>query len=158
MEALKHELGMDIVHVPYRGSPAALNDLLAGHVQLALFPVNSALAHIKSGALTVLAVSSKDRAFLGLKAPSFADLGLKKFENDIEIYFLLSAPAKLPSEITQRLNREIAVMLDTPEQRDQFLAMSVVPERSTPEEISARVAADVAHWKSFVAAHKIPVQ
>jgi tripartite-type tricarboxylate transporter receptor subunit TctC len=157
MEALKHQLGMDIVHVPYRGSPAALNDLLAGHVQLALFPVNAALAHMRSGALTVLAVSSKDRAFLGLKDPSFEELGLKKFESDIEIYFLLSAPAKLPAEIVQRLNREIAVMLDTPEQRDQFLAMSVVPERSTPEEISAQVAADVTRWKDFIAAHKISV-
>jgi tripartite-type tricarboxylate transporter receptor subunit TctC len=158
MEALKDELRMDIVHVPYRGSPAALNDLLAGHVQLALFPVNSALAYIKSGALTVLAISSKDRAFLGLKAPSFEELGLKKFESDIEIYFLLSAPAKLPAEITQRLNREVAVMLDTPELRNQFLAMSVVPERSTPEEISAQVAADVTRWKGFIATHKISVQ
>ena len=46
-------------------------------------------------------------------------------------------------------------MLDTPEQRDRFLAMSVVPERSTPEAISAQVAADVTRWKSFLAAHKI---
>jgi tripartite-type tricarboxylate transporter receptor subunit TctC len=158
MEALKDELGMDIVHVPYRGSPAALNDLLAGHVQLALFPVNSALEYIKSGALTVLAVSSKDRAFLGLKAPSFEELGLKKFESDIEIYFMLSAPAKLPSEVVQRLNREIASMLETPEERDQFLAMSVIPERSTAEEITGQVAADVTRWKSFVTTHKIPVQ
>jgi tripartite-type tricarboxylate transporter receptor subunit TctC len=158
MEALKDELGMDIVHVPYRGSPAALNDLLAGHVQLALFPVNSALQYIKSGALTVLAVSSKDRDFLGLKAPSFAELGLKKFESDIEIYFMLSAPAKLPSEIVQRLNREIATMLETPEERSQFLAMSVIPERSSAEEITAQVAADVPRWKNFIATHKIPVQ
>jgi tripartite-type tricarboxylate transporter receptor subunit TctC len=158
MEALKDELRMDLVHVPYRGSPAALNDLLAGHVHLALFPVNAALAYIKSGALTVLAISSKDRAFLGLKAPSFEELGLKKFESDIEIYFLLSAPAKLPAAITQRLNREVAAILDTPDLRNQFLAMSVVPERSTAEEISAQVAADVTRWKGFIAAHKISVQ
>ena len=158
MEVLKHQLGMDIVHVPYRGSPAALNDLLAGHVQLALFPANSSLAYIKSGALTALAVSTKDRTLLGLKAPSFAELGLKTFESDIEIYFLLSAPAKLPAEIAQRLNREIAVMLDTPEQRDQFLAMSVIPERSTAQEITAQVAADVTRWKNFIAAHNISVQ
>jgi tripartite-type tricarboxylate transporter receptor subunit TctC len=158
MEALKHQLGMDLVHVPYRGSPAALNDLLAGHVHLALFPVNSSLEYIKSGALTVLAVSAKDRAFLGLKVPSFEDLGLKKFESDVEIYFLLSAPAKLPPEIAQRLNREIATMLDTPEQRNQFLAMSVIPERSTAQEISAQVATDVTRWKDFIATHKIPVE
>jgi tripartite-type tricarboxylate transporter receptor subunit TctC len=158
MEALKHQLGMDIVHVPYRGSPAALNDLLAGHVQLALFPVNSALEYIKSGALTMLAVSAKDRAFLGLKAPSFEELGLKKFESDIEIYFLLSAPAKLRSEIVQRLNREIAIMLDTPEERNQFLAMSVIPEGSTAEEITAQVAADVTRWKSFIATYNIPME
>ncbi|MDQ1450789.1 MAG: hypothetical protein QOK38_655 [Acidobacteriaceae bacterium] len=138
MEALKDQFGLDIVHVPYRGSPAALNDLLAGHVHMALFPVNSSLAQIRSGDLTVLAVSAKDRALFGLKAPSFEELGLKKFESDIEIYFLLSAPAKLPPEIAQRLNREIGIMLDTPEQRDRFLAMSVIPERSTPEAISAQ--------------------
>jgi tripartite-type tricarboxylate transporter receptor subunit TctC len=158
MEALKDQLGLNIVHVPYRGSPAALNDLLAGHVHMALFPVNSSLAQIKSGDLTVLAISTKDRALFGLNAPSFAELGLKKLESDIEIYFLLSAPAKLPSEIAQRLNREIGIMLDTPEQRDQFLAMSVIPERSTPEAISAQVAADVTRWKSFLAAHKITAE
>ena len=158
MEALKDQFGLDIVHVPYRGSPAALNDLLAGHVHMALFPVNSSLAQIRSGDLTVLAVSAKDRALFGLKAPSFEELGLKKFESDIEIYFLLSAPAKLPPEIAQRLNREIGIMLDTPEQRDRFLAMSVVPERSTPEAISAQVDADVTRWKSFMAAHKITAE
>ena len=158
MEALKDQFGLDIVHVPYRGSPAALNDLLAGHVHMALFPVNASLPQIKSGDLTVLAISTKDRALFGLKAPSFEELGLKKLESDLEIYFLLSAPAKLPPEITQRWNREIGIMLNTPEQRDRFLAMSVVPERSTPEAISAQVAADVTRWKSFIAAHKITAE
>ena len=158
MEALKDRFGLDIVHVPYRGSPAALNDLVAGHVHMALFPVNASLPQIKSGDLTVLAISAKDRALFDLKAPSFEELGLKQFESDIEIYFLLAAPAKLPSEITQRWNREIAIMLDTPEQRDRLLAMSVIPERSTPEAISAQVAADVTRWKSFIATHKIPTQ
>ena len=158
MEILKDQLGLDIVHVPYRGSPAALNDLLARHVHMALFPVNSSLAQIKSGDLTVLAISTKDRALFGLKAPSFEELGLKKFESDIEIYFLLSAPAKLPPEIAQRLNQEIGIMLDTPEQRDRFLAMSVIPERSTPEAISAQVAADVTRWKSFITTHNIATE
>jgi tripartite-type tricarboxylate transporter receptor subunit TctC len=158
MEALKDQFGLDIVHVPYRGSPAALNDLLAGHVHMGLFPVNASLAQIKSGDLTLLAISTKDRALFGLKASSFEELGLKKLESDLEIYFLLSAPAKLPPEITQRWNREIGIMLDTPEQRDRFLAMSVVPERSTPEGISAQVAADVTRWKSFMAAHKITAE
>ena len=158
MEALKDQFGLDIVHVPYRGSPAALNDLLAGHVHMALFPVNASLAQIKSGDLTVLAISTKDRGLFGLKAPSFEELGLQKFESDMEIYFFLSAPAKLPPEIAQRWNWEIGIMLDTPEQRDRFLAMSVIPERSTPEAISAQIAADVARWKSFLAAHKIPAE
>jgi tripartite-type tricarboxylate transporter receptor subunit TctC len=158
MEALKDQFGLDIVHVPYRGSPAALNDLVAGHVHMALFPVNASLPQIKSGDLTVLAISTKDRALFGLKAPSFEELGLKKFESDIEIYFLLSAPAKLPPEIAQRLNRELGIMLDDPEQRDRFLAMSVIPERSTPEAISALIAADMTRWKSFLAAHKITAE
>ncbi len=158
MEALKDEFGLNIVHVPYRGSPAALNDLLAGHVQMGMFPVNASLSQIKSGALTVLAISAKDRALFEIKAPSFEELGLKKLESDLEIYFLLSAPAKLPPEIVQRLNREIGIMLDMPEERDRFLAMSVIPERSTPEAISAQVAADVTRWKSFLAAHKITAE
>ena len=125
---------------------------------MGLFPVNASLAQIKSGDLTLLAISTKDRALFGLKAPSFEELGLKKLESDLEIYFLLSGPAKLPPEIVQRWNREIGIMLDTPEQRDRFLAMSVVPERSTPEGISAQVAADVTRWKSFMADHKITAE
>jgi tripartite-type tricarboxylate transporter receptor subunit TctC len=158
MEALKDQFGLDIVHVPYRGSPAALNDLMAGHVHMAMFPVNASLAQIKSGDLTVLAISTKDRALFGLKAPSFEELGLKKLESDLEIYFWLAGPAKLPPEIVQRWNREIGIMLDVPEQRDRFLAMSVIPERSTPEAMSAQIAADVTRWKSFMAAHKITAE
>jgi tripartite-type tricarboxylate transporter receptor subunit TctC len=125
---------------------------------MGMFPVNASLAQIKSGDLTTLAISTKDRALFGLKAPSFEELGLKQLESDIEIYFVLSAPAKLPPEIVQRWNREIGIMLDTPEQRDRLLAMSVIPERSTPEAISAQVAADVTRWKRFIAIHKIPTQ
>ena len=96
---------MDIVHIPYRGSPAALNDLLAGHVQLALFPVNVVLPYVKDGKLAVIAVSGKGRSILAPEAPSFDELGLKNL--DIDIYYLVSGPAKLPPDVTAKLNSEI---------------------------------------------------
>jgi tripartite-type tricarboxylate transporter receptor subunit TctC len=154
MELLKQQLGLDIVHVPYRGATGALNDLLGGQVPLAMFPVNVVLPYVKDGKLAVVAVSGKGRSILAPEAPSFDELGLKNL--DIDIYYLISGPAKLPPEITAKLNSEIAGTLN--DVREQLLALGLVAERGTPEAIATLIKSDVARWKELITSARITVE
>ena len=146
MELLKQQLGLDIVHVTYRGATGTLNDLLGGQIPMAMFPVNVVLPHVKEKKLAVLAVSGKGRSTLAPDAPSFDELGLKNL--DIDIYYLISGPAKLPREITTQLNSAIAGAVK--DVATQLLDLGLVAESSTPEAVTALVETDVARWKALV--------
>jgi tripartite-type tricarboxylate transporter receptor subunit TctC len=126
MEMLKQQLKLDIVHIPYKGATGALNDLLAGQVQLAMFPVNVVLPHVKESKLAVVAVSGKGRSLLAPDSQSFDELGLNNL--DLDIYYLISGPAKLPPQIAAQLNSEIAGTLN--DVREPLLALGLVAERS----------------------------
>jgi tripartite-type tricarboxylate transporter receptor subunit TctC len=154
MELFKRQLGLDIVHVPYRGATGALNDLLSGQVPVAMFPVNVVLPHVKDGKLAVIAVSGKGRSVLAPDAQSFDELGLKNL--DLDIYYLISGPANLPPDVTARLNAEIGTTVD--DARDQLLGLGLVAERSTPEAIAELVKSDVTRWKEFIASANITVE
>jgi tripartite-type tricarboxylate transporter receptor subunit TctC len=152
MELFKKELGLDIVHVPYSGATGALNDLLAGHVQLAMFPANVVMRFAKSGQLHVIAVSGNARSQLAPDAPTFEEAGLK--DVDIQLYYFVSAPAHLPSAITLRLNSEIVAILADPEVREHLLNLGLTPKSDSPEALTVLVTQDIARWKAFIpAAH-----
>ena len=149
VELLKQRLGIDILHVPYKGAAQALTDLLGGQVQLAVLPVHTALPHARAGKLTVIAVSGESRSVLAPDSPSFAELGLKNL--DIDLYFWIAGPAGLPREIVQKWNREIASIVSAPEVRETLMKQGMVPAPGSPEEISAQIRADVERWKKFIA-------
>jgi tripartite-type tricarboxylate transporter receptor subunit TctC len=152
MELFKKELGLEIVHVPYSGATGALNDLLAGHVQLAMFPANVVMRFAKNGQLRVIAVSGKARSQLAPDAPTFEEAGLK--DVDIQLYYFVSAPAHLPPAITARLNGEIAAILAEPDMREHLLNLGLAPQSGKPEALQSLVTQDIARWKTFIpAAH-----
>jgi tripartite-type tricarboxylate transporter receptor subunit TctC len=148
MELFKKQFGLNIVHVPYRGSTGAMNDLLAGQVPVAMFPVNVVLPHVKDGKLRVLAVSGKGRSVLAPNTPTFQEAGLTNV--DIPLYYLISGPAKLPAPIVKKLNTEFGAVLNDPDIRKQLLALGLVAQPSTPEAITALVKSETARWKSFL--------
>ncbi len=146
MELLKQQLGLDIVHIPYKGATGALNDLLAGQVPLAMFPVNVVLPYVKEGRLTVIAVSGKGRSILAPDAQTFEELGLKSL--DVDVYYFISGPAKLPQAISERLNAAIGETLKAV--REPILALGLVPEYSTAEALTALIKADTIRWKDLI--------
>lgn len=149
VELLKQRLGIDVLHVPYKGAAGALTDLLGGQVQLAVLPVHTALPHAKAGKLNVIAVSGERRSVLAPDSPSFGELGLKNL--DIDLYFWLAGPAELPRDMVEKWNRELASILALPDVRATFLKQGMVPAHSSPEEIAKQIAGDVARWKKFIA-------
>ena len=156
MELFKKQLGLDIVHVPYSGATGALNDLLAGHVQLAMFPVNVVMRYAKSGQLRVIAVSGKGRSQLAPDSPTFEEAGLNDL--DIGLYYFVSAPANLPPDITATLNAALVAILAEPDVRDHLLKLGLAPQSSTPQAVTSLVRDDVARWKAFIPAAHITAQ
>ena len=148
VELLKQRLGIDILHVPYKGAAQALTDLLGGQVQLAVLPVHTALPHARAGKLTVIAVSGERRSVLAPDSPSFAELGLKNL--DIDLYFWIAGPAGLPPEIVQKWNQELASILSAPEVRETLMKQGMVPAPGSPDEISTQIGGDIERWKKFI--------
>jgi len=148
VELLKQRLGIDILHVPYKGAAQALTDLLGGQVQLAVLPVHTALPHARAGKLTVIAVSGERRSVLAPDSPSFAELGLAHL--DIDLYFWIAGPAGLPPEIVQKWNQEIASILSAPEVRETLMKQGMVPAPGSPDEISAQIRNDIERWSKFI--------
>lgn len=149
MELLKQRLGIDVLHVPYKGAAGALTDLLGGQVQLAVLPVHTALPHFKAGKLAVIAVSGENRSVLAPDLPSFSELGMKNLA--IDLYFWIAGPAGTPREVILRWNQEITSILQLPDVRESLLKQGLVPSPGTPEEIAAQIRGDVDRWKGFIA-------
>jgi tripartite-type tricarboxylate transporter receptor subunit TctC len=156
MELLKQRLNLDIVHVPYTGATGALIDLLAGHVQMGMFPVNVVVPSVKGQALRVLAVSSKGRASLDPGAQSFEELGLNDL--DLDVYYFLSAPANTPQAIVTRLNEAMRGALEEPELRNRFATLGLELSPSSPTEITEQIERDVPRWSKFVTDAGIQVE
>jgi tripartite-type tricarboxylate transporter receptor subunit TctC len=153
VELLKQRLGIELLHVPHKGAAGALTDLLGGQVHLMVLPVHTALPFAKAGKLTVIAVSGEGRSVLAPDSPSFAELGLKNL--DIDLYFWVAAPSGAPARVIDKWNRESAAVLALADVRESLLKQGLVPSPSSPEEIAARIKADVARWKKFVSEAKI---
>ena len=148
-ELLKSMAGIQMNHVPYKGSTPALTDLIGGQVQVMIGNLPPMLPHVKAGKLRALAVTTSKR-YSGLPdVPTIAESGLAGFET--VAWFGLFAPAGTPRDIVQRLNREVNAIIGRPEMRERLLGIGMEPTPGTPEEYGARQAADIAKWKKVVA-------
>jgi tripartite-type tricarboxylate transporter receptor subunit TctC len=153
MEVLAASVGADLVHVPYKGSGAAVTALIAGETDLAVLPAAAVVPHIKAGRLKALAIASAKRSALLSELPTMSELGVSGVTADAWIGFV--APGKTPPAILNRLQREIAQILAEPSVREKLLTQYMEPVGNTPSEFRAVVAADVARWKPVIQKHKI---
>ena len=146
-ELLKYTAKVDMVHVPYRGTGPALQDLLGGQVSMAIDSVVVYQPHIESGTVRAIAVSSAERVPSLPGVPSMAD-DFPGFEGSPINY--LSVRAGTPPEIVQRLSAEVNAVLSSPETRKALLANGVLPKGSTPEQMAAVVKTETAKWKKVI--------
>jgi tripartite-type tricarboxylate transporter receptor subunit TctC len=153
MEVLASSVGADLVHVPYKGSGAAVTALLAGESDLAVLPAAAVVAQIKAGKLKALAVASAKRSALLPDLPTMAESGFPDVKADAWIGFV--APAKTPAAVVQRLQAEIAQVLAEPAVKEKLHTQTMEPVGNTPAEFRNTVTAEVARWKPVVEKHKI---
>jgi len=141
--------GVKLVHVPYKGSPQAVADLLAGRVQVMFSPASTVLPHIKSGTLRALASTGAARGLFP-ELPTVAESGLPGFESTI--WSGLVVPAGTPREIVERLNHEAARALLHPALRAQFAANGMVEMGGSPADFAALIAREIDKWGKVVRA------
>jgi tripartite-type tricarboxylate transporter receptor subunit TctC len=147
-EAFKITAGIDLLHVPYKGSAPALTDLIGGQVQLMFDSLPSAMPHLKAGTIRPLAVTTPKRSSALPDVPTVAESGYPGFA--ISTWYGVWAPAATPPAVVQRLSREIAAIVRLPEVREQFAGLGAEPVGNTPEEFAAFTKAELGKWAGIV--------
>lgn len=140
--------GTKIVHVPYKGSPPALIDLVGGHVDVAVTTLTSAVGLIKSGKVRPIAVTSLKRSASMPAIPTMDESGLKGFQADA--WNGLSAPARTPREIVNKINGDVAKVLQAPDVVERFRNEGAESAAMTPGEFGAFVRDEIAKWGKVV--------
>jgi tripartite-type tricarboxylate transporter receptor subunit TctC len=149
-ELLKTMMGVEVTHVPYKGA-VALNDLLSGEqVHFMFGTIPSVIGHVRSGRLRAIAVTSLARSASSPEVPTIAELGYPEFE--ASSWFGLLGPAGLPREIAEKVQGEVARVLQVPEIRAKLVTQGADPVGSTPEEFAAYIRAETAKWAKVVKA------
>jgi tripartite-type tricarboxylate transporter receptor subunit TctC len=149
-ELFRSAAGIDIVHVPYRGAAPAVQDLLAGQVQLVVLDVSVLLPHIRSGAIKPLAATSKTRSALLPDVPTTAEVGLPTVLSDN--WYGLAAPAGVPKPILDRIHAAAVAVLGTREAAEPMLAQGAVIRPMTPAEFADFIRQEREKWGPVVKA------
>ncbi len=149
-ELYKQMAGVDILHVPYKGSAPAVADLLGGQVQMMFDNMPVSLPHAKAGKLRALAVTSLKRSPALPDVPTMDEEGLKGF--DATSWFGLLAPAGTPKDIIAKLNAASVAALATPDMRERLAAQGADPVGNTPDQFAAFIKAEIEKWAKIVKA------
>ena len=147
-ELFKSVTGAPLTHVPYKGSGPAVADLVGGRVQIMFDAAPSLIAHIRSGRLRVLAAASAERNRLLPEVPTFGELGYPKVA--VSLWYGLLAPAGTPKPVVEKLNREAARALSSPDVRDKLQAQGAEPMPGTPEAFASFMQEEMAKWAPVV--------
>ena len=155
-EIFKDAAKIDIRHIPYKGSNAAMMDVLAGNVDLLVSSVPSAMAQIQSGKLRALAVTSAKRSTSLPDVPTVAELGYKGF--DVSTWYGLFMPAGTPKEIVATVNTAVNKLLAQPETREAIHAQGAEAQAMSTEEFARLLKSDYLKWKDIVRAANVTVE
>ena len=148
MEDFKQRAGIRILHVPYKGSPPAMIDLIAGNVQVGLDTVTVVQPHVRSGKLRLIAAGTRERLAAFPDTPTIAESGYPGFE--AVAWIALSAPRGTPRELRERINAEVNKALREPEFSAKMRAIGALPRGSTVDEFGSFLASEQQRWKALV--------
>ena len=153
-EFFKSRAGVEMVHVPYRGQALVINDLLGGHLGMSFEAVATAIPVVQAGTARGLATTCPQRSPQIPNVPTFAEAGVPDFA--IEALALVAIRAQTPAPIVGRLNQEIVKIIHGPKLSGRITGMGLIAKSSTSEQARAMLAAEIARWRTVVAAAKIP--
>jgi len=155
-EKFKLAAGIDVVHIPYKGTPEALTDTIAGRVTYFFSPISAALPFVRDGKLVALAVSTAKRSSALPNAPTVAEAGLPGF--DYSLWVGLFAPAGTPADVIDKIARDIRTVAQSADVKERFAALGAEPMPMTPTEFKQFVDTEIAESAKVVKAAGIKAQ
>ena len=147
-ETLKSRAGIDILHIPYKSTPPALNDLLGGRVSMMFIDLAPGLEHVRAGNLRALAVTTKERSALLPDLPSLHEAGIPGY--DVTSWAGLFAPAGTPKDIIDRLNAEVHKIIANPDAKAKIAVTGFDAFSGPPEALAAFVQSELANWGKLI--------
>lgn len=148
MALFAQSTGVDLLHVPYKGTAGAVTDLLGGRIDFMFLPVHVALQHIQAGKLRAIATGSAKRLPQLPNVPTLAEAGLAV--DNVDMWYGVLAPKGTPAAIVERLNREIAAVVNDPDVAKAFEAQGMVPASTSPSEFGKLIVKDAKRWEDVV--------
>jgi tripartite-type tricarboxylate transporter receptor subunit TctC len=148
MELLKLVAGLDIVHVPYKGTGQAVNDVLTGQVQMMFMNLLPAMVHVKAGRMRGLAVTSAQRSAAVPDIPTIAESGFPGYESTS--WHGIVVPAKTPAALVRRLHDEFAKITRSPDVKGRLESQGAAVIGNTPEEFAATIKAETVKWTKVI--------
>ena len=152
-ELLKNLTGIDIVHVPYKGSTGARNDIIGGQVQMMFDSVPTMAPLIQSGLVRALGTTGTTRSAILPDVPTLAEAGIPGYRATLWVGFM--APAGTPQPIVDRLNREIAKIVSRPDVKTAWEQQGAVPMTMTPLQFDGFMRAEIGKWAKLIKANDI---
>ena len=147
--------GVKFNHVPYRGTAPALNDLLAGHVDLFFDNIASSLAQHQSGTIRILAVCSTERVEQLPDVPTVSEAGIKGFS--AIAWFAIMAPEGTPDAVIAKINKDVVAVMKTPEVRKKFLDQAATPIANSPQEAARFIASETKLWGDVIKSANVKI-
>jgi tripartite-type tricarboxylate transporter receptor subunit TctC len=139
-EMFKAAAGIDIVHVPYKGTVQAVSDLVAGQVQMVFSDMAPAMPHIRAGRLRPLAVTTRKREAVLPDVPTMIEAGVPEYESGV--WWAVLSPKGTPEAIVGRLNAEFGRIVSLPDVQEKYASLGIAPEHSTPAYVFERARAE----------------
>jgi tripartite-type tricarboxylate transporter receptor subunit TctC len=152
----EHMAGVQMLHVPYKGGNAQMNDLLSGRVDLMFCNLPVCLPQIRAGKLVALGVTSAQRSALLPDVPTIAEAGVPDY--NVEGWFGLFAPTGTPKAVVDRLNAEVVKLMNAPKTRELLLAQGAEPGRASADQFGAFVRQEQVRWAQVIRDAKISVE
>ncbi|MSQ54792.1 MAG: tripartite tricarboxylate transporter substrate binding protein [Betaproteobacteria bacterium] len=140
--------GVKMLHIPFKGSPDAIADVVAGRTTFYMAPINTALNLLKDGRLAALGVSTRGRADVLPDAVPLAEQGLADY--DMTLWFGMWAPAATPAAVVQKLNAQVNTIVQMPEVREQFAKLGILPAPMKPDEFARFVRSEIEVYRRVV--------
>jgi len=148
MELFKSMAGIDLVHVPYKGSAPMVNDMLGGHIDIAFDNTPNVLPQVKGEKLRALGVSSKARSALAPNVPTVSEAGVPGYE--VAVWFGIVGPPGMRPEVVQKLNAEMNAIFKTDDVKKRFIDQGVDPVGGTPPQFADHIRAEIQKWAKVV--------
>jgi tripartite-type tricarboxylate transporter receptor subunit TctC len=156
LEKLKLMAGIDVTHIPYKGTPEAIADTMAGRVCCYFAPISAAMPHLTGGKVVALGVSTRKRSPLLPDVPAIAEAGVPNF--DYNLWVGLWAPRGTPAQLVNKINKDVQQVLTSPDLKDRFVKLGAEPMLMSPADFTQFVRREIGESQKIVKAAGIPPQ